>query len=534
MSRWRIAVVLFLIAVPFTGLALVGTYYLWLDRLGFISWWPMALCMFAGYLLALYWHRKQKLLHPVDFTGPLHWTDRDREAKQLVEARARRVSEIEPAKLTDLNFYLATAQEMALELAQFYHPGAKDPIASLTIPEVLAVAELASHDLAERVDRYLPGGHLLTIGDWMRARQLADWWPGIRWAYWIGSALIDPISAGLRFFANELGLSTSHSKLQEYLLVWFYTAFVERVGTYLIEVNSGRLRIGARRYRELVLRPFEARAEAHAGQVNGQPAAPEGPVADPADQVRTVTITLLGQVKAGKSSLINALLGEQRADTDVLPATANISRYELQQPGNPTKLVLLDTVGYGHSGPKADQVKATQEAAEGSDLLLLVLHARNPGRQADLQMLQELRAWFVSRPDLKRPRILAVVTHIDLLSPAMEWAPPYDWQQPARPKENNIGQAVATVQEQLGEFLAGVVPVCVAEGKVYGVEDWLLPALAELLDEAHAVALLRTLKAEFDRTKVRKVFKQLLDAGKQAVKVFWKGLPTPGPGSAGP
>ncbi len=36
------------------------------------------------------------------------------------------------------------------------------------------------------------------------------------------------------------------------LLVWFYTAYVHRLGTYLIELNSGRLRIGAVRYRELM------------------------------------------------------------------------------------------------------------------------------------------------------------------------------------------------------------------------------------------------------------------------------------------
>jgi predicted GTPase len=236
-------------------------------------------------------------------------------------------------------------------------------------------------------------------------------------------------------------------------------------------------------------------------------------------------MTLLGQVKMGKSSLINAFLGEQRAVTDVLPATAQVARYELQPANIPTRLVLLDTVGYAHTGPRADQVEATRDAAQQSDLLLLVLHARNPARQADLEMLQQLRDWFTSRPDLKRPRILAVLTHIDLLSPAMEWAPPYDWQAPKRPKEHQIQQAVAAVQEQLGEYLVGVAPVCVAAGKVYGVDEWLLPAVTELLDEAHAVALLRCLKAEFDLIKVRKVFNQLLAAGRQAVKVFWKGLP---------
>src|SRR5205085_1544045 len=140
--------------------------------------------------------------------------------------------------------------------------------------------------------------------------------------------------------------------LQENLLLWFYTAYVHRLGTYLIELNSGRLRVGATRYRTQV---EKYTAPAAAG-------------ADPAEDVRQVTVTLLGQVKAGKSSLVNALLGEQRARTDVLPATSGIDRYELKTPGIPTKLVLLDTVGYGHTGPRADQVPATREAARQSDL----------------------------------------------------------------------------------------------------------------------------------------------------------------------
>jgi predicted GTPase len=529
MSRWRIAVVLFLILVPFTGLSLIGTYYLWQNRLGFLSWWPMAACMALGYVLGWYWQRKQQLLGPIDFSGPVHWTDRDKEAMKLVEARARTGPQLPPEKLSDLNFYVETAKETALELARFYHPRAQDPLGSLTIPEVLAVVELAAHDMAERVDKYLPGGHLLTINNWMQARQAADWAPTMSNAYWLVSALFDPFSAGLRFIASRLGMTTSSQKLQQYLLLWFYTAYVERVGTYLIEVNSGRLRVGAQRYRELLAgRPIGARPPAEA-VANGEAAAPAPPPAaaavDPADEVHRVTVTLLGQVKMGKSSLVNALLGEQRAVTDVLPATETISRYELQPQGIPTRLTLLDTVGYAHTGPRADQVEATREAAQQSDLLLLVLHARNPGRQADLQMLQALRGWFASRPDLKRPPVLAVLTHIDLLSPAMEWTPPYDWEHPKRPKEHQIQQAVAAVQEQLGDYLVGVVPVCAAPGKVYGVDEWLLPAMTELLDEAHAVALLRCLKAEFDLAKVRKVFRQLLAAGKQAVKVFRKGRP---------
>jgi len=235
----------------------------------------------------------------------------------------------------------------------------------------------------------------------------------------------------------------------------------------------------------------------------------------------------MGQVKAGKSSVVNALLGEQRARTDVLPATSEVTRYKLQAEGIPTRLVLLDTVGYGHTGPKEDQLRATTDSAQQSDLLLLVLHARNPARQADLTMLQQLTAWFAARPDLKMPRVLAVLTHIDLLSPAMDWSPPYDWERPQRPKEKSIEAAAAAVREQLGEYLVGVVPVCAAEGKVYGVDEWLLPALTELLDEAHAVGLLRVLRIEFDAEKVRKVFRQMKATAQAAGKLLWRALTAP-------
>jgi predicted GTPase len=500
--------------VPFLFLAGAGSYYLWTLYWGFFAWWPMALCMAVGYTLGWYWQRKRLLLHPPDFTAPRHWTERDKQSWRLVEARAHAATSLPAAKLTDIRHYQTTAEEMSAELTSFYHPGESDPVSNRTVPEILAVIELAAHDLAKLVDQYVPGSHLLTIKDWRRAKQALDWYQPASNVYWFITALFSPLETGARFTASKLGLSQSWQMLQQNLILWFYTAYIHRLGTYLIELHSGRLRVGAARYRELL------EADTH----SSAPTVVEDASPKPAESARQVTLAVFGQVKAGKSSLINALLGEQRALTDVLPATAGVERYDLRPQGIPSHLVLLDTVGYGHEGPKADQVAVTRECACQSDLLLLVLHARNPARQADLQMLRDLRGWFTAHPELKQPPLLAVVTHIDLLSPALEWSPPYDWRQPSRPKEENIRQAMAAVWEQVGAYAVGVVPVCTAPGKVYGVEEWFLPAIAGQLDEARGVALLRCLRAEIDEIKIRKVFYQLLATASQVSQIVWQNL----------
>src|SRR5207302_480868 len=83
------------------------------------------------------WYRQ--LLRPPDFEVPAHWTPRDQEAWKLVEKRAREGADLSADKLGDPNFYLQTAQQMGQELAAFFHPRAADPVANLTVPEILAV-----------------------------------------------------------------------------------------------------------------------------------------------------------------------------------------------------------------------------------------------------------------------------------------------------------------------------------------------------------------------------------------------------------
>jgi hypothetical protein len=104
----------------------------------------------------------------------------------------------------------------------------------------------------------------------------------------------------------------------------------------------------------------------------------------------------------------------------------------------------------------------------------------------------------------------------------MDWSPPYDYLQPERAKERSTHDAVEAAREQFGDLLAEIAPVCTAEGRVFGVQEWLVPLIVAKLGEARGVALLRCLHAEIDTRKVRRVFEQIYAAGKELYRLSRK------------
>lgn len=528
MTRTRILTLFLLVALPVLFLVGAGAYHLWDRGWAFYAWWPMGLSLALAYILAWRWQRQVRA-RQAEAPPPMHWTDRDRLAWQAVLERAKQAETIDDSKFSDPKFYFDTAQEMAGQLVRVYRPDAADPVAIVTIPEILSVVELASHDLNELAVQYVPGSHLMTIGHWRTARKAVDWYRQASNVYWLASAVFDPIKTATRYVAAKYGMGRPLELFQQNVVLWFYSAYVRELGFYLIELYSGRLRVGVGRYRELM--------KEHAHDPDAPPVPvppPEGVPVEPAADVpakepvapkpKGVSIVLIGQVKAGKSSLVNALLGERKAATDVLPLTSEVTKYELTAPGVPTRLVLLDTAGFGRAGAVKDNLEETAEAVQGSDLVLWVAHARNPGRKADADFYSRLRQWFRDRQHLRFPPVIVVLTHVDLLSPAMEWAPPYDWVGGTRPKERSMADAVAAARESFPD-VDGLVPVCAAPSKQWGVPEELLPEIVALLGEAKAVSLLRCLHAEADEGKVKKVFAQLWAAGRKAVELVRAGLP---------
>jgi len=518
MSKARIALVALLFLAPWFFLIGVGSYHLWETGWLFYAWWPMFAFFAVGYLLAWRWTRRNKLFASTDAPPPNYWTDRDKLAQEKVDAKARSFESISMDQLSDPRHYSEVALDLAEQVATIYYPSGDTAFDHLTLPEVLACVELAAADLDELVQKYIPGSHMFAVKDFKTARKATDWYKISQNAYWAGSMLLNPLQAGVRWAASRYGLGTMLDKLQGNILLWFHTAFVQHLGYYLIEMNSGRLKVGVKRYREIMQQHGEPPVEVPPGDsARGASVAP--PPAPPV--VNRVSIAVLGPVKAGKSSLVNALIGLEAATVDALPVEHVGIRYQINFPGG-QPLSILDTSGYGQEGANEYEFAAATEAAQQSDLVLFVTTATNPGRKSDVDLLDRLLAWFAERPQMKRPPVIAAVNQIDLLSPKAEWNPPYEWRYGNRPKETTIRDCVAAVKEQLGNRVVDIVPVCARQGESFSIVEGLIPALAAQLDEARGSAMLRAFHAESQSDQLKRLGKQLVAGGKKALGILWQ------------
>jgi predicted GTPase len=199
---------------------------------------------------------------------------------------------------------------------------------------------------------------------------------------------------------------------------------------------------------------------------------------------------------------------------DNVPRTDCITHYEWKRPDAPV-LKLLDTPGYGGEAAFATAFQAAQEA----DLVLLGVHARSAARKADAEFLKALSEAFAAKPNLRAPEIIVVATHIDLLTPAAEWSPPYDFAHGVRPKEATTREALAAIAEDLGPL--PMVPVCVMAGRVWNVAEALVPAMAAKLDSARGVGALRAFHASDSGQDWRRTLEQTLALGRETLKVLW-------------
>ncbi|HHX90256.1 MAG TPA: GTPase domain-containing protein, partial [Paracoccus sp.] len=228
---------------------------------------------------------------------------------------------------------------------------------------------------------------------------------------------------------------------------------LEEVAQAAVDLYSGRLRFSDAELMQIEL-ASEMRDRAQLAQED-----------DP------VRILVVGQVSAGKSSLINALLGHVGAETDMAPTTDRLTAHEMVIGDIPLRLV--DTMGMDGSAKALERLSA--EMAE-ADLIVWVLRASRPGRGPDVALLARFDAIFTTDPTRRRPPVLFVAAAADTLLPG--W--PYAENRLPLAAQSRLGQAMAAIAADMGA--EAVIPV--SAGPTEWNIDTLHDALADALPEA--------------------------------------------------
>jgi len=488
--------------LPYLVLVVAGAW--WMYSTGWWLWWVVgaALVTVVGWPLISLLQRRTPMPAPRG-TGPsTDWSPAGRAAWSDVEQMANRLKD-EDIPLDDPQALITLSREIVETVAHTFHARSKNPLLEVPVPHLLQIVELVARDLRETFSANIPGSHILTIHDLQRLQRLVRVAPTLYRLYRVVALVVNPTTAlarELSGMAQEKMLSASTDETKR----WAVQFAVRKIGYYAIELYSGNLVL-----RGIEFQPYVTQ--------RSQQAITEEQQRSTALANEPFRILVIGQVKAGKSSLVNALFGETRAAVDVVPRTKAVEPYLLERDGL-KRAIILDTAGYEDASRTEAALEQAQDEIERCDLILMVSSALSAARDADRRLLDQVRLLFQKNPDREFPPLVVALTHIDQVRPFREWNPPYDLVQADSPKAKQIREAVEVTAADLQVELDRVVPVCLLPGKVYNVDEGLIPAILGSLSAAQRAKYLRCLREYRDEQYWKQLGQQAAGAGRILVR----------------
>jgi len=496
-----------LFLLPWLALMALGGRWLW--EHGWLFHGVGVLTVFFLLLSGLLrWRSKQTkalVIEPLAIPPNPNWPDAAKSAWTAIEQLAKAWS-TRTDLFTDQGTVLKLTNEVLSTVARQFHADSKHPVMEFPLPYLLKLIVLVCEDIQHEVLDKIPGSHAVNVGDLLRYKQWYDTLATMKQTVDVGKLFFNWRGTKLGKLRSSLlgkGLNLVTDELRHRLV----NAYIRKLGYYAIQLYSGQLTLDA-------IVPTDTLTQ-YAQQDIEQ-------AEHVAQSVEPLRILILGQVGAGKSSLINALFGEIKSAEGLLPTTPEITPYVLERDGL-QQAIVLDSPGYG--GLMHDKVPdALKQEWAKVDVILMVCNAAQAARQADTQQLDAIRRYFQEeRQNQALPVILAVATQIDRLRPLREWQPPYNIQQPKLPKEHSIRQACAAIAQDLSLPLEHVVPVCMApEHSSYNIEEGLIPLIHEQLNEAQRVRYLRCLRHQQNISYWKHWKQQAIQAGQLILKLGTK------------
>ena len=498
-TYWPEMLLSLVLALPWLSLLALGVFWLWESGHGWI--WAIA----AAVLGLLAWPLSRSVQRRAnaearlalgDLAEPSRgWNVVERDAWTEVLAIADATA---PFAFTEMEPLVACARDIVEVVARRFHPEARTAWAQFSLPEFLLLAERLSRDVRREALRHIPAVRAIRLSHLLWVHRQNERYGAVAQTGWrMGFGLWRVVRAALNPL-QAAGQETSGM-------------FVEKTA----KVLSYRLRAYATRL--LVLEIGRASIDLYAGRLalsdEDVRAARERDMAGLVDPLAPVRIVLIGQINAGKSSLLNALAHEIRCAVGPLPVTSRAAEHLLELEGHPT-VMLVDMPGFDERTESTSELRAQ---AERADLIMWVASATQPARGPDRKLLDDFRAWANAQLARRPPPVLVALTHIDELRPAAEWTPPYDVTTPTGPKARAIRAAVDAAARALDLRVDAIVPVGMPPGRESYNLDALWARIAVELDEAKLVQLDR-LRVGQQGLSLREIADQLGHAGRTIIK----------------
>jgi predicted GTPase/uncharacterized protein (DUF697 family) len=151
-------------------------------------------------------------------------------------------------------------------------------------------------------------------------------------------------------------------------------------------------------------------------------------------------IIMTGKTGAGKSSLINALTGQEVSRTGVIPCTQaeqyiqfTPKQYNQDKDAGSAGMTLIDVPGFAEADKHGERLGFILNKLPDVHLILLVVGAPDRALEHESQFISDIRE---QEPDIP---IIVAANKIDLLEPVRDWHPAQlNLKNPETRKEQNI------------------------------------------------------------------------------------------------
>lgn len=436
---------LIIYALPLVALIVLGV--LWLaEHEWLVHFVGVTLCLVVLLQLTVLFlkHiRRKQVAAPVDaahvpiITANPEWTPRELKVFNSLCAGIAR----EPRPWGDMRPLALDLIEKAAQQLSAGQKGALD----FSIPEALLLADRVMIRLRRNLHDMVPFSDRISLKTilwvwenkaWVqRGATLAGW-------AWRAKRLIsNPPAAIMQEIQGAVTSCADGGEMKNFSVVIVQQIILEEVARAAVDLHSGQLR-----FTDEELLKIELGSADLDKRILAQPDEP-------------IRLLVIGQISAGKSTVINWLVGGAVAETDMAPTTYDLTRYPLEIEG--MVYSVIDTQGIDGSEVVAE--KLLTQVLE-CDQVLWIVRANRPARAPDVELLQKINAAFAAHPLRRMPAITIVANAVDQLLP--------DWPYPEHLLPSEAQSTIAAASAAICADLScrEAIPI-VSEGTVWNLEQ---------------------------------------------------------------